>query len=359
MKTLRDGWYVAGADGHAQGPMTRLDLLDAHRRGAFPPDALAWHVEIAEWRPLARAAPATPAADAARSAHSAQSGAAERIAFDAPPPPAPAQGQSAAQRRAQQQRPKAAGKDGGQRLLSASASQRQQALAALAKAGSAANAQGGVAEATSAQRPGARPKPAGAAGAKDASASAAAALECLRRFFARAIDTLTLGFIVAIVIWHYAARTAPYGPELAAALVEAPAPVVQWMLAFAALVPLEALMIALTGTTPGKALLGLRIVRADGTRPGPLTALGRAIDVYLRGIALGIPVIAFFAMLIAGARRLNHGRASWDQRAQLVVAAAPLSAGRWQLALMAFIAAWVALSTGLWEQLLYGSGLLH
>jgi len=353
MKTLRDGWYVAGADGHAVGPMTRAAMLDSHGRGAFPPDALAWHVEIAEWRPIEGAAAPTPAADAARSTTSAQARVAERVpveraqAADRPQPK-----QSAAQRRAQaqQRRQAGSGDDDGKRLLSAASPERQRALAALhtAKASAAAAAKSGVA-----------PKAAGAAAATATSQNAAAALECLRRFLARGIDTLTLGIVAAIIAWHYATRAAVQGPELASALVEAPAPVVQWMLAFVALVPLEALMLAVAGTTPGKALLGLRVLRIDGGRPGPATAFARALDVYVRGLALGIPVIAFFAMLIAGARRLNHGRTHWDQRAQLVVATTPLSAGRWQLALVAFVAAWVALGAGLWEQLLYGSGLLR
>lgn len=356
MKSLKDGWYVAGADGDAAGPMTRAQMLDAHSRGSFPPDALVWHVEIAEWRPIAGVGLASPAADAARSAASAQSGIESRLAYDAPPVARPAQSkQSAAQRRAQaQQRRKAAGgTDDGQRLLSASEAKRKQALEALQAAGTA------TAKPSLPKTLEAKGRAGTKATGKDSSASAAAALECLRRFIARAIDTLSLGVVGAIVAWHYATRSGIGGPEMPGLLTSAPTPLALWLLAFLVMVPLEALMLAVAGTTPGKALLGLRVVAGDGGRANPLATFRRALDVYLRGLGLGIPVLAFFTMLVAGARRLNHGRTHWDQAAGTAVVAAALSGGRWQLALMVFIAAWVALSAGLWEQLLFGSGLLQ
>jgi hypothetical protein len=365
MRSLKDGWYVAGADGVAAGPMTRAEMQSASARGGFPPDALVWHVEIAEWRPLSAAALASPAADAARSATSAQSTLAERVTFEAPHSgtrPSPPK-QSAAQRRAQaqQRRQGSASHDDGQRLLSASAAERKQAMGAMKPAAASASAPGQAAH------PGALRSPApilpGRAGAKtaakDTNPSGVAALECLRRFIARAIDTLTLGVVGAMVVWHYALRTVEDGPELPHFLLGAPTPVALWLLAFAAMVPLDALMLAIAGTTPGKALLGLRVTASDGARPSPAAAVQRALGVYVRGLGLGIPFLAFFTLPVAGARRMNHGRTRWDEGAKLMVVAAPLSGGRWQLALVAFIAAWVAVSSGLWEQLLYGSGLLH
>lgn len=365
MKSLKDGWYVAGPDGVAAGPMTRAEMLSATARGGFPPDALAWHVEIAEWRPLSATALASPQADAARSATSAQSTLAERVTFEAPHSgtrPGPPK-QSAAQRRAKalQQHHGAANPDTGQRLLSASATERKQAMRAMPSAPAAAAsatqaAHPGATRATAtipAARPGAKPA------TKDLNQSGVAALECLRRFIARGIDTLTLGVVGAMIAWHYAMRSVEAGPELPEFLLSVPTPVALWLLAFAVMVPLDALMVAVAGTTPGKALLGLRITASDGGRPNPAASLQRALGVYLRGLGLGIPFLAFFTLPIAGARRMNHGRTRWDEGAKLAVVATPLSGGRWQLALVVVIAAWVALSSGLWEQLLYGSGLLH
>jgi hypothetical protein len=365
MKSLKDGWYVAGPDGVAAGPMTRAEMQSASARGGFPPDALVWHVEIAEWRPLSTAALASPAADAARSATSAQSTLAERVTFEAPHSgtrPAPPK-QSAAQRRAQaQQRSQGnANQDDGQRLLSATAAERKQAMGALKSAPASA------ASSTQAAHPGAQRapvpvtsgRPGAKAAGKDANQSGVAALECLRRFIARGIDTLTLGVVGAMIAWHYAMRSVEAGPELPEFLLGVPTPVALWLLAFAVMVPLEALMVAVAGTTPGKALLGLRIAASHGGRPNPVASLQRALGVYLRGLGLGIPFLAFFTLLVAGARRLNHGRTRWDEGANLVVVATPLSGGRWQLALVVVIAAWVALNSGLWEQLLFGSGLLN
>ena len=287
MKSLKDGWYVAGADGDAAGPMTRAQMLDAHARGGFPPDALVWHVEIAEWRPIASAGLASPAADAARSAASAQSGIESRLAYDEPPAARPAQPkQSAAQRRAQaqQRRKSAGGNDNGQRLLSASDAKRKQALDAL-QAATPGRRRG---DGQGPRLPPGRKLPADAratkAAGKESSASAAAALECLRRFFARAIDTLSLGVVGAIVAWRYATRSGIGGPEMPDLLGSAPAPLALWLIAFLVMVPLEALMLAVAGTTPGKALLGLRVVAGDGGRASPLASVRRALDVYLRGL---------------------------------------------------------------------------
>jgi hypothetical protein len=60
MSGMRDGWFIADADGLAVGPLSRAELVAQHQRGAHGTEAMAWHVELAEWRPLERIAAATP-----------------------------------------------------------------------------------------------------------------------------------------------------------------------------------------------------------------------------------------------------------------------------------------------------------
>src|SRR6187402_2761414 len=53
MSANNDGWYVADSEGNTEGPMSRAELEERRLRGAFPSDALAWHLDQSEWRPLA------------------------------------------------------------------------------------------------------------------------------------------------------------------------------------------------------------------------------------------------------------------------------------------------------------------
>src|SRR5687767_9361702 len=59
MSGMREGWFIADADGVAIGPLSRAELVAQHERGLHGVEAMAWHVEIAEWRPLERIAAAT------------------------------------------------------------------------------------------------------------------------------------------------------------------------------------------------------------------------------------------------------------------------------------------------------------
>jgi hypothetical protein len=127
--------------------------------------------------------------------------------------------------------------------------------------------------------------------------------------------------------------------------------VLLWLALFA-MIPAEALSLAIAGTTPGKALLGLSIVRRDGTRPNFAQTFARSVQVFWRGLAVGLPVIAFFTILVAGVAHMNKGRTTWDDRLGLEARAAPLTGGRWQLALVVLIVAWVAFGSGFWQELL-------
>ncbi|MFV3130670.1 RDD family protein [Niveispirillum sp. KHB5.9] len=84
-----------------------------------------------------------------------------------------------------------------------------------------------------------------------------------------------------------------------------------WILILLALL-LQAPMVALTGTTPGKALLGLRLTRLDGTRPDFPTLLKRQARLWVEGLGLGIhlaaPITATFSC-----RRVMRGQPTrWD-----------------------------------------------
>ena len=61
----------------------------------------------------------------------------------------------------------------------------------------------------------------------------------------------------------------------------------------------------ITGATPGKALLGIRVVRPDGSPAGPLRSVVRAVAWLVDGIALLVPIALWSAWFTPGHRRVG------------------------------------------------------
>jgi uncharacterized RDD family membrane protein YckC len=62
---------------------------------------------------------------------------------------------------------------------------------------------------------------------------------------------------------------------------------------------------SVTGASPGKALLGIRVVRADGTKPGLLRSFARVVAWVVDLIPLLVPVALWSAWLTPGHRRVG------------------------------------------------------
>lgn len=93
-------------------------------------------------------------------------------------------------------------------------------------------------------------------------------------------------------------------------------------------VPVEAALMSGVGSTPGKALMALRVTHASGRKLSFGEASSRAVSAWATGLAFAIPIIS----LVTLNRQYNlvrkGGQASWDQERNLVYSALPLSAGR-------------------------------
>jgi hypothetical protein len=61
----------------------------------------------------------------------------------------------------------------------------------------------------------------------------------------------------------------------------------------------------ITGASPGKALLGIRVVRPDGTTTGLLRSFVRALCWAIDGISLLVPVAMWTAWFTPGHRRVG------------------------------------------------------
>jgi uncharacterized RDD family membrane protein YckC len=79
------------------------------------------------------------------------------------------------------------------------------------------------------------------------------------------------------------------------------------------LLVIEPFFIGIAGATPGKWLMGIRIVRADGRNLGYFGSLARSMLVVSLGLALYIPVASFVAMILQLMRVSNGQLAAWDE----------------------------------------------
>lgn len=76
----------------------------------------------------------------------------------------------------------------------------------------------------------------------------------------------------------------------------------------------EPLFISNTRTTPGKWIMGIRVVRTDGTKLSFLRALNRFVRVWFVGMGSRIPLLSLITMLIARATLVSDGIVAWDRQ---------------------------------------------
>jgi len=81
----------------------------------------------------------------------------------------------------------------------------------------------------------------------------------------------------------------------------------------------EPAMLSSWGTTPGKALLRVAVRKLDGSKPNYSDGLKRVFKVWLRGMGLGIPLVALFTQLNAYNKLTKNGITSWDQEGGIQV----------------------------------------
>jgi len=91
---------------------------------------------------------------------------------------------------------------------------------------------------------------------------------------------------------------------------------------------LDAALLARFGTTPGKAMLGVRVEAADGQPLVLRQALRRNVHMWWAGMALTIPLLNLFTMGRQGWRLASDRPASYDQGRYRVLAL-PLGWNRW------------------------------
>ncbi len=319
-----DGWFVADREGQAAGPLSRAQLLEMREQGKIGDQHMVWTLRQAEWVPLRRAlGMGGSAADA---------------------PPKPPTSRPSAARSSNKPAAKAARSGDSQKRSGGQANE----VPAHRKGPAWSELSTHKAEAVAATESLLKADQRKALTAQ----SQERAGEALRRFLARKIDLALLGGISWALVSIIGIRSGAW-------LLSTPEQEMQQS-AIAALIlllvlalPLEALLLGLSGYTPGKWLLGLRVVDGRGAAPGVSTALQRATRVALAGQALLILPFVLFTYAIAFGKLSNNGLTAWDQTLGLKVQRTPLSSNQWWLALAALVFTWAMVLNGVWMRIAY------
>lgn len=124
------------------------------------------------------------------------------------------------------------------------------------------------------------------------------------RYWARMLDLYLFGFTLGVLA------------ELSGShFLDAPGSEQLWSLLMAlGWVFTEASLLSTLGTTPGKALLRIRLVpptNEQGRAPYGV-ALTRSLRVWWRGLGAGLPLVVLFTLLAAHRKLKANGASSWD-----------------------------------------------
>lgn len=141
-----------------------------------------------------------------------------------------------------------------------------------------------------------------------------------RRYFARMFDTVILGVLTWFVLgFVFAACNTRLFNIFFGAHGLADNTLLSTVATFLVMVPVEAVMLGLCGTTVGKWVFGVRITQPGGHAIGLLRAGKREASVLLRGLGLGIPLVSLVTMIVGYRTLADTGFASWDEGKPWVV----------------------------------------
>lgn len=330
--SLSEIWYYALPDGQAIGPMSKSALEKLAREGRIDRYTPVWDGGQFEWRPLHKAT----------AQYSGGASRAEKAVAGGSPDAAPGTRSAASKSNSPTS-------DKAKRRAAVDQQRRDRQAQQKRSSKPAAFTPVGISEPL--PPPPVVPRPAPAVQRPDKASAAAknnAAAErvplALRRWLARGIDIAVLGVLGAALLTLLAERFVRDLADGAWQALEQP-----WLLAFFALyalIPLEALALAIFGRTPGKALLGLRLQRTDGRGLGLFAALLRSWQVTVKGLLFGIPPLTLLAQGWGFVRVVNDNETAWDKAAGSQMQYAPLTTNGWLTALAVMLVSWMSLLSG-------------
>lgn len=154
------------------------------------------------------------------------------------------------------------------------------------------------------------------------------------RFWARMFDIVLYAFPAGALI----GLTFPglFAPEL---LESRGGQLLVGILALPLVMIIDAVVIAWLGTSPGKAIAGLQVADLEHNKLSLETSLTRNLQVYLKGLVLGLPLLSLIGYVKGHADVRDQGFTSWDEATGSRVFASSNNDARTILAAVCAIAA--------------------
>jgi uncharacterized RDD family membrane protein YckC len=135
-----------------------------------------------------------------------------------------------------------------------------------------------------------------------------------RRFGARLVDTiiyLTVASVIVGIVLPDLATRMPTDPAKMNPFINVPVTL--------ALALIDGLVFHLWGTTPGKALFGIRVTTEEGGRLSMSQSFARALQVWVLGLGLGIPLLSLLVPLVSFFHLRGGNPTFWDKAMRLRV----------------------------------------
>ena len=127
------------------------------------------------------------------------------------------------------------------------------------------------------------------------------------RYWARLIDYYLFGVIFVIILYLISPNVLVVDYEL---IKEED--IYNFLIIFLWIF-VEAILLSIWGTTPGKWLLKIKVLDSSGKALDFSSTTKRSFLVWWRGMGIGIPIITFIALIIAHGKLTKKGKTSWDR----------------------------------------------
>jgi hypothetical protein len=99
----------------------------------------------------------------------------------------------------------------------------------------------------------------------------------------------------------------------------------------------EPILLSTIGTTPFKALMGVRVRNGDGSKLSYPQALTRILTIWIRGQGLGIPIITLITHITSYSHLSNEGITPWDRQGNFIVSHQSVIWWRWLVLALFFV----------------------
>lgn len=141
-----------------------------------------------------------------------------------------------------------------------------------------------------------------------------------RRYGARVLDISVNGGIGAFLLGMAWYAIAPMSAE---AFFSSLNPVADILITTFISIIVGGILTGFSGSSIGKWIFGIRVTKPDGTPIGLINGVFRDLEVWVKGLALGIPLINLITLYMSYSKLKKEGSTTWDQSQGYVVTHRP------------------------------------